>query len=199
MRLKIYPQVGRDAAIVARCALSIFPICHGVLLMEENDIKEHSLHRRASSLFRGRGCAEKCRKERAAGCVTFLAQAMQLAQNTSSAFVERRSVKFIQLCVVSNVLVCGSDQKWPFLWPGREQGSIAEVRDAKHPRTRLLPIHILNNMRNIWVVEGKTLPLVYSADVLESNYRIESRANQCYRQCPPFGQRERTHKALSRT
>lgn len=85
----------------------------------------------------------------------FLVKAMQLAQKTSSALVERRSVEQIVLHHVPNILACGTDQKWSCLSPGREKRSFIEVRDAEHPGTRLLPISVSKNIANIGPLKEK--------------------------------------------
>lgn len=95
--------------------------------MEMHGIEEYLCHDQNRSLVCGRGCAKKYVKGRAVDCIPFPEQAMQLALKTFVTFLERCSVKRSVLHQVSELLTCGTDQKWSFFRSEREQGSIIEV------------------------------------------------------------------------
>lgn len=66
-----------------------------------------------------------------------------------------RHVEWIALHRISDVLACDTDLKLTFLCPGRERGSILEVRNAERPRTCLPSINIFNIIASIGVLKEK--------------------------------------------
>lgn len=83
--------------------------------MRTHGNNENLFHRRACSLVRGSGCAEKWKKGMAAARVAFLVKAMYLAQKVPFALVKRQSVKKSLLDYVLDERFCGTDQKRSFL------------------------------------------------------------------------------------
>lgn len=71
-----------------------------------------------------------------------------LAQKAFMALLKRRTVELIVLYRIPDVLSCGADQEQYLPCAGREQNSIAEARDVKHTKSRLLPINIRNSIDN---------------------------------------------------
>lgn len=68
------------------------------MLIEAHGIVENSFSRRARCVVRGRGGADDCRREWAAGCVSFLVKAMQLVLNTPSALPKNKG--WHRLCFI---------------------------------------------------------------------------------------------------
>lgn len=95
--------------------------------MQGNSNEEHFFYARGCSLVFGRGCVEEYEKGSTSDCISFLVQALQLAQKTLSAHVGRRIVEWVVLHRVFGILACSTEQKWSFLSPAREQSFIIEM------------------------------------------------------------------------
>lgn len=95
--------------------------------MEAHSNDEKFFYGRGYSFVCKWGGAEDYMKAKAAGCIPSLVEDVKIAQNTSSAFVDRLIVERIVLHLVPDVLACSTNQKRSFICPRREQGSIVEV------------------------------------------------------------------------
>lgn len=115
----------RLSSLVAPSTLQFFIAV--VSLMVTHGIGEHLIYGRSCNLFHGIVSAEKSRREKAAGYVAFLVEAMYLVQKNSSALAERQSVKRMMLHLVSGVPSCSTDQKRSFLCTRRENDFIVDL------------------------------------------------------------------------